>query len=650
MGIRFILSCSILLFSFVPPLFALPPHRFEPLKDIFKKYNIVKIPEATEYPGVPAIALLSFQEYRQLGLGHQRILHRILKIFTAKGKEYATLKIPCLASCRVAGRTIKADGKVIPLPSKDLIRAERFTDYTAPFYFAQFALPQVEPGDMIEYIATVESSNPFFLEDYRFDDPYPAVKGVLVLTHPDDYSYSYVRYSPPGSSAIQANRNTFTEPPLKYISTTFIVDNIPAYLAEPLSDRSAQSQPGVRIVIDGRLGTRFEVFQDWWKYGEFIGKRATITPIIGGPIKAFMLEATGKNTAPATVVKSIYDAAQQKIQIVDRSLMVTGFEFEKAEEVLKKRKATPHDFAVFLATCFKNLKWSADLILVNSYDQPEARKDAAFPLDLNLIFLNVKTPGGEFLLDCNGNGRIVNLLPSEAMNRFALGIPLSYDFQTVKVSPFLSTIPYRQGNISHFDVEAVPAEGAWFLDFRWFLGGEFQSEIANIARQGDPVKLRKRIVEFLRSRIHVDEIRDMQYQFVSGGLELKGKASLPRLKATADLEMLQNSVWLSGFDLRQYLLENRKSALRLPVIGEISSRYRIKLPAGMKATIPDRSETNCGPVSYTLSFQTSPQELQVEEKLTFKDLFIRLPEFSKFTTFLDHYYAGHFWSVLFSKV
>lgn len=649
MGIRFILSCFIL-FSFASSLFALPPHRFEPLKDIFKKYNIGKIPEAAEYPGVPAIALLSFQEYRQLPSGHQRILHRIIKIFTAKGKEYATLKIPCLASCRVDGRTIKADGKVIPLPSKDLIRAEKFTDYTAPYYFAQFALPQVEPGDTIEYIATVESPNPFFIDDFRFDDPYPALKGVLVLTHPEDHSYSYVRYSPPGGAVLQVNRSTFSEPPVKYISTTFIVENVPAHLEEPLSDRLAQSQPGVRIVIDGRLGTRFEAFQDWWKYGEFVGKRAMITPIIGGPIRAFILEATGKNTAPAAVVKSIYDAAQQKIQIVDRSLILTGFAFEKAEEVLKKRKATPHDFALFLATCFKNLKWNADLILVNSYDQPEARKDAAFPLDLNLIFLNVKTPGGEFLLDCNGNGRVANLLPSEAMNRFALGIPLSYDFQTVKISPFLSTMPYREGNISHFEVEALPVGNVWLIDFRWFLGGEFQAEFANISRQGDPAKLRKKINEFLRSRIHVDEIRDMQYQFVSGGVELKGKASLTRLKASADLEILQNSIWLSGFDLRQYLLENRKSGLRLPVVGEISSRYRIKLAPGMKATIPEQCQSICGPVSYTLSFQTRPQELQVEEKLKFKNLFIRAAEFSKFGDFLDHYYASHFWSVLFSKV
>jgi Domain of Unknown Function with PDB structure (DUF3857) len=629
---------------------ALPPHRFEPLADVLKKYAIAKIPEASEYPAIPAIALLSFQEFKQLPSGHQRILHRIIKIFTAKGKEYATLKIPCLASCRVDGRTIKADGKVIGLPSKDIIRAEKFTDYTAPYHYAQFALPQVEPGDIIEYVATVESPNPFFIDDFRFDDPYPALKGVLVLTHPDDYSYSYVRYAPPGVSAIQVTRSTFSELPTKYISTMFVVRNIPAYLDEPLSDHLPQTQPGVRIVIDGRFGTRVEGFQDWWKYGEFIGKRATITPIIGGPIKAFILEAAGKNTAPAVVVKAIYEAAQKKIQIVDRSLMLTGFEFEKAEQVLKKRKATPHDFALFLATCFKNLKWDADLILVNSYNQPEARKDAAFPLDLNLIFLNVKSPGGEFLLDCNKNGRITNLLPSEAINRFALGIPLSYDFQTVEVTPFVSTIPYREGNISRFEVDASPAENVWLIDFRWFLGGEFQSEFANTARQEDPAKLKKEVAEFLRSRIHVTEIRDIQYQFVAGGIELEGKASLPRLKASADLEMLQNYVWISGFDLRQYLLEGRKSPLRLPVVGEISSRYRFKLLPGMNASLPAPFESHCGPVSYSLSFQKQPQGMQVEEKLNFKDLFIKQAQFDQFGVFLDSYYTSHFWSVLFSKI
>jgi hypothetical protein len=326
--------------------------------------------------------------------------------------------------------------------------------------------------------------------------------------------------------------------------------------------------------------------------------------------------------------------------------MLSGFAFQKAEDVLKKRKGAPHDFALFLATCFKNLKWNSDLILVNSYEQPDARKDAAFPLDLNLVFLNVKTPAGEFLLDCNSNGRVANLLPSEAMNRFALGIPLSYEMQTVKITPFLTTTPYREGNISRFDLTATPQESSWSLDFRWFLGGEFQTEFARLSRLGDPAELRKKIAEFVRTKIHVEEIRDIQYQFVTSGIELKGKASVPRLKASGDIEILQNSVWLSGFDLRQYLMENRRSSLRLPVVGELSSSYRIQLPIGMTATVPEHSETQCGPATYTLNFQNLPHALQVDEKLQFKDLFIRPVEFPKFVDFLDRYYANHFWSVL----
>jgi hypothetical protein len=644
LGVSYFILLTISRFAF-----AVPPQHFEPLKDTLQKYNIFQMPEAAQYPGVPAVGLLSLQEYRQFDTGHNRILHRIIKILTPSGKEYATVKIGCLGSCRIDGRTIKADGKMIPLPSRDLVRPEKLSDYTAPYHYAQFALPQVEPGDIIEYMATIEHSAPFFADDFRFSDPYPVLKGVLILTHSQDYSYSYVRYSPAGSKPIEVLRDTFQEPPVHYIRTTFVAENIRAFVEEPRSGMTKQNQPGVRLFLDSRYGAQIEAFHDWSKYGEFIAKFAKITILIGGPVKKFVEEIAGKQKDPASIVASVYRASQRKIHIVDRSLFVTGFEFQKPDDVLQKQKASPHDFALFLASCFKHLKWSSDLILANSYNQPEASSTMAFPLDLDLVFLKVKTPAGEFLLDCNGNGRLPNTLPSEAMNRFAIGIPLSYDFQNARVTPILIRMPQQAGNVSRLEIEAVPNGTNWSLQFRWFLGGEFQTGLARLQSEISAAEMLANITSFLRSRLNVEEIRDIRYDFGANGLELIGSAVVKKRRVSPDIELLQNSLWVSGFDVGKYLLENRESSLLLPVIGEISSIIKIRLDPQWTGIMPSSYQTECGQATYSLQFQKEPNEIRVDEKLIIVNLAVKKADFLKFGEFLDQYQLHHYWSILLSQ-
>jgi hypothetical protein len=167
--------CLLLFSLFYSTLEAVPVQRFQPLKDTLNEYVILKVPEASDYPDVPAVALLSLQEYKQNGPKHTRRYHKILKILTQEGKQFTNIRLPCYSTCHIEARTVKANGKVINLPSKDLYRNQNLSGYKSPFFLAQFAMPGVEPGDIVEYIATVDYSMPFFMEDYRFSEPYPLV-------------------------------------------------------------------------------------------------------------------------------------------------------------------------------------------------------------------------------------------------------------------------------------------------------------------------------------------------------------------------------------------------------------------------------------------------------------------------------------------
>ncbi|MCI0604942.1 DUF3857 domain-containing protein [bacterium] len=641
--IRRILFLLLLSYSFLE---AAPVQRFQPLKDTLNEYGILKLPDASDYADVPAVAVLSLQEYKQNGPRHTRRFHKIIKIFTADGKQYTNIKLPCFSTCHVEARTIKANGKIINLPSKDLYRNQNLSGYNSPFFLAQFALPGVEPGDMVEYVATVDYPMPFFLEDFLFSEPYPLLKGMLVLVHPVEDSYAYVRYSPPGAKAIHVSQDRITEQQNHFSRTTFVVEKVPAAIEEPYSPKARQDLPGVRLILQSRSGRQIEVFKDWFSYGNFISSQITVSPIIEQELIQFVDQAVGNLKDTQEIIKAIYSAAEKRVQITDETIWMAGFEFRSPKDVFKDKAAAPHDFALFLATCFKSKRWLSDLVFVNSYEQAETSADRVFPLDLDLVFLNVRTPAGEFLLDCSGNGIPPFQLSSAGMNRFALGVPLFVTTtRFTKAGTYTSRTSFHEGNRSHIEIVASPSEDRWNLDFRWTLSGEFGTEWLRLYRQKGEMELRKQYMSRLRSHMDAYEFRETQYSFTGKGLEIRGKASRARKKLDSKEEVFQNDIWDSGFDLRPHLLENRVNRVVLPASGEFSSTLRLRAP-GARANLPTAVRLDCAPLQYTLAFQKQKDDIVIDEKLSIREKEIKTASFSKFSDFLNQYYEKHFWAIL----
>lgn len=640
--------CVLILTIFIAfPIFAEEQKYFEPLKDTLQRYGVLKIPNASDYPDLPAIGILSLEEYQQLSSTHERRAHHIVKILTRAGKNYTMIALACFGSCRLEARTIKADGRIINLPSRDLIRSQQRTTYAAPVALMQFALPAVEPGDIVEWRSTVIYPEPFFAEDYRFGERYPIMKAVFSLISPDDTSYSSYRYQPPGTSALTYSHDSFRDNSVNYTRQTYIAENVPALPNENDSADIYAAQPGIRIFIDQLHTVPIKDFKDWWAYAEFISNRFQVNTLLKSQIKPYLQQVIGNETDPARIVNLIYQAADKRIEIVNQKIPIHGMPFQGAEDVFKSDIGLPEDFALFLATCYKDLKWNVDLVLVNSHRKPTATKESPFPPDLDMVFLNVKTPGGEYLIDCNENGGQPNMISSGSMNRLALGIPVKFTFQQVKSQPYLATMPYRDGNKSHLDVTAQAAGDLWNLDFRWQLNGELQREYVRLLREQGEAELKKEIDRLVRSRIHANVIQT-DYKLLTTGLEVTAKATMLRRKVNDNLEIFQNDLWDSGFHVRQQITENRITPMLLPIAGELSATYRIPIQPGMNVVFPQSRTLDCAPAVYTLTSTKTKQELQINEKMTIKDAALTKENFDQFGHFLDDYQSAHLWTIFLS--
>ncbi len=106
----------------------------------------------TKAPGAPAVFL-----YRQRvndNRNHYVSLYARIKVLTEKGKEWATVEVPYVPGMMdppyIEGRTIHADGTVIPLTGKaeDLLAFKTNSNHVK---ISVFNLPSVEVGSILEY-------------------------------------------------------------------------------------------------------------------------------------------------------------------------------------------------------------------------------------------------------------------------------------------------------------------------------------------------------------------------------------------------------------------------------------------------------------------------------------------------------------------
>ena len=110
-------------------------------------------------PGAPAV-FLNREEVTD-NRSHYSSLYARIKVLTEQGKEWATVEVPYVAGYTampiIEGRTIHADGTVIPLTGKaeDLLV---FKSYRNNVKAAVFNLPSVEVGSILEYKWTIPTT------------------------------------------------------------------------------------------------------------------------------------------------------------------------------------------------------------------------------------------------------------------------------------------------------------------------------------------------------------------------------------------------------------------------------------------------------------------------------------------------------------
>jgi hypothetical protein len=244
------------------------------------------------------------------GHGSTVVSHYLrIKIFTEKGREVASEEIPYgfgKTISGVAGRTVKADGTIHDLKSDAVFNKEVVKVGGRKIRAVTFVLPDVSPGDVIEYRYKENWEGLIQYIRLPMQRTIPVEKASFRLR---PLSRDYTSYS----MRVQTFHREITPFALDregYSCTA--IENVPAYKTEPYMPPEDAIRAFMLVYYSEQ--TKLAPAKFWADYGHrmYSGAKASIKS--GDEVKRQAEQLVAGETTPSGKLSRLYDFCQHKIR------------------------------------------------------------------------------------------------------------------------------------------------------------------------------------------------------------------------------------------------------------------------------------------------------------------------------------------------
>jgi hypothetical protein len=429
-GLLLALSC-------LGPCYVLHAQFQEPTKEELQMTSDAKA------PGAAAVVL--YREERTDDQIHYRAIYERIKVLTEKGKEAATIRIPyekgVFKITDIQGRTIHADGTVVPLTAKpsDLtdVKVKDFQVNTMVF-----TLPSVEVGSILEYRLQIRYDDQWISSpDWYIQQKYFVHKAHYFF-QPSQYENGimWAAHVKEGTKMVKDSQGRFT----------YDVEDVPAVPDEdwmpPLNSLKLRIQ---FYYAEYQSGQQF-----WQERGKDWAKNAEHFADPGKAIKNAVAELVAPTDTEEQKAKKLYDAVQ-KLENTDYTREKSQAERKKeklkdikrAEDVWVQKSGSSDELALLYVAMARAAGLQAvPMKVVN-------RNDAIF--DADYLSLNQLD---DYIAVVVINGKDVFLDPGEKMCPYGL-LQWKHSFATgLRVSGKGAVIATTPGNLYTQNVEERVAD------------------------------------------------------------------------------------------------------------------------------------------------------------------------------------------------
>lgn len=278
--------------------------------------------------------------------------HIRAKIYTRKGVEnLSLLSIDHGTGSEIsdlAARLVKVNGATVELTKADFHESVRWKQGSSKGKRTSFALPNIEPGDVIEYSWNQEV--PLLLFGYH--RVFCQAENVFTREYTFEAKSTQMDFN-----VIWSNCPTAEHDPK---SKKVVIRNLPPFVAEPFMPPEADLRGSITIIFTHPLMRFFGLSADWDMLGvvmEMVYRDATEPD---KAIRAKATELTADARSPEETVRRLYHFVQSEIKNLDtenvaelaaaRKKRARTSEAQKPSKTLERRTGTSWDITLLFAS------------------------------------------------------------------------------------------------------------------------------------------------------------------------------------------------------------------------------------------------------------------------------------------------------------
>jgi hypothetical protein len=260
-----------------------------------------------------------------------------IKVFTERGKaSLAQIDIPFLSAApvsAVAARTIKPDGTIVEIKGKDVFERTILKKRGLKIKAKSFALPDVEPGAIIEY-----RWREMRTDELTFNVELPLQREIPVRVLKYSIKPVDLGWTTAGMRAEPfhtARALTWVTDPSGYQTTT--LTNMPAYKEEPYMP--PENEVRAWMLVHYSMNADWTAEKFWKEYARTLHSKTKSRLSPDDTIRAKARELTAGAVTDAEKLERLYDFCRREIKRVDGD--TDDLSAEERDKALEKENRSP---------------------------------------------------------------------------------------------------------------------------------------------------------------------------------------------------------------------------------------------------------------------------------------------------------------------
>jgi len=578
-----------------------------------------------ESPGGPGAAAVAL--YRESNIdaarGSKKEYFRI-KVLSEAGLKYADVSIPFVKGSSwiedIQARTVHSDGKVIDFDGNVLEKSVERVKKTN-FLAKTFALPDVQPGSIIEYkFNTRWKTGPYasgFASEWVIND--------VLFTRLAHFSFLPI----PGLSLLWSwsDLPAGKKPLMQEGTVKLEVENIPPFHEEPYAPPEEELKGRVDFFYVSHPGaTQGDTSTDWfWKESGKVAYQRWDHEFIGNAknVEKVVQEVTNPGDSPEQKLHKLYDRAQQIRNLNYESRKTAQEKKEEgikenhsAAEVLKRDCGTASEINMAFLALARAAGFEGHIVDVSSRRGRYFHRGTLIWNQFTESLAEIQLGGRTILFDPGNPYCPSNLLPWDYTS--VKGLRLEKEGGVFIDTPdLLSAGAITQQKASFQLAEDGNLQGTVRVEFTGEVALQHRVDNREKDEAGRKKYLEEEIKHLLPPDSTVELTRVGSWDAPEPTLDAEFSLQVPRLASSTGRRLLLPLAVFQTLEENPFQAEKRVYPIDFHYPYERSDEIFVQLPQGYQAETPaNPGAAHIGPLTYEIACELKPDGLHIRRHLS----------------------------------